>query len=137
MESVTPKDNVVVITEEFIQSEAEQELNRRLSPAECEEVYYTLLENTWEFIRDSIHKVTCYHKMLERNKEAEKTFPHYVAYHRNINAYQNDFSKLGVFGSEADARAFMSYDLVSQFDEWKLVQVNKDGKEQEIYKVNC
>jgi hypothetical protein len=137
MESVTTKDNVIVITEEIIQTEAENAIDRRLSPAEYEEVYEVIMEDLYLLLQDSVHKVTCYHKMLERNKEAEKTFPHYVAYHRNINAYQNDFSKLGVFGSEADARSFMNYDLVTQYDEWKLVQVNKDGSEQEIYRLNC
>lgn len=136
MKSISLKENIVVIDEECIQSEAMDELNRNLTSVELEHVYYTLLENSIDFIRDAITDVIRFNEMLGHNKGAEKAFPHYVVYHRNFNAYQPEFGKGQAFANEADAKEYIHHDFISEDDEWRLVQVNKDGTEQEVYKVN-
>lgn len=99
----------IVITKASIQNEAEQELDRKLSKVEYEEVYYEVVTHLWEFIRDSIQNVVQFNKMLERNNEAEKSFPHYVVYHRNPNAYQSEFKRGLAFTNEVDANIHLSW----------------------------
>lgn len=126
----------ITIDEDYVQSEAKEQFDRELSEEEYEEVYYALLDNLCEFTRDAMIDVVDFHEMLERNKGAEKAFPHFVVYHRNINAYQPEFKRGQAFTNEADAKEYIHYDYVSEFDEWRVMQVDRDGAEVEVYRVN-
>lgn len=127
----------IIIDAEFIQYEAKATLERELSPTEYEEVYEAVLEDLRGFIQEKIHRVICFNQMLERNHGAENLFPHYLAYHRNINAYQPEFRQVAAFTNEADAKAFIHHDFITEFDEWQTVRVDANEKEQEVYKINC
>ena len=127
----------IIIDENFIQQEAETMLGRKLTSDECEEVYEAILEDLSELIQDNISDVIDFNELLERNKNADKTFPYYKTYYRNENAYQPKFKVIGVFKKEEDARQFIHHDFIDKFCEWRLVLVKKDNIEQEIYKINC
>jgi hypothetical protein len=129
-------DNII-IDEEFIQTEAENTLERKLTPSECEQVYYAILEDLSCLIQDKIDDTIRFNEMLKRNRDASKTFPHYKTYHRNENAYQLKFKVVGVFKSEEDAREFIHHDFITEFDEWRLVVVNDDNTEHDVYKIHC
>lgn len=128
--------NNIIIDEEFVQTEAETVLERKLTPDECEEVCETICEGLSSLIQDSIGEVVDYNEMLERNKDADKTLPHYKTYHRNENAYQPEFRVMGVFKNEEDARQFIHHNYNTEFDQWRLVLVDKNI-EQEVYKIHC
>ena len=127
----------IIIDKNFIQQEAETMLERKLTSDECEEVYEAILEDLSELIQDNISDVIDFNELFERNKNADKTFPHYKTYYRNENAYQPKFKVIGVFKKEEDARQFIHHDFIDEFCEWRLVLVKKDNTEQEIYKINC
>lgn len=127
----------IVIDEELIQDEAETILDQQLSTDELEEVRDVILENVSEMVQDSIHYVIGFKEMLERNRKAERSFPHYQVSHRNENAFEPEFKISGTFKSLDDAKQYVHHDFITEFDEWKVVQVDKDGKESEVYKVNC
>ncbi|MCX6751929.1 MAG: hypothetical protein NTZ87_00270 [Candidatus Nomurabacteria bacterium] len=127
----------ITIDENFIQTEAKTMLERKLTSDEYEEVYEAILEDLSELIQDNIYDVIDFNEMLERNKDADKTFPYYKTYHRNENAYQPKFKVVGVFKKEEDARKFINRDFITEFDEWRLALVSKDNTEQEVYKINC
>jgi hypothetical protein len=127
----------IIIDEDFIQQEAETILERKLTSDECEEVYEAILGDLSELIQDNISDVIDFNELIERNKNADKTFPHYKTYYRNENAYQPKFKVIGVFKKEEDARQFIHHDFIDEFCEWRLVLVKKDNTEQEIYKINC
>lgn len=126
-----------IISDELIQFEAETVLERKLTSDECEEVYEKIIEGLSPLIQDSIYEVIDFNEMLERNKDADKTFPHYKTYHRNEVAYQPKFKAIGTFKNEEDARMFIRNDVITQYDQWQLVRVDKSGIEQEIYKIHC
>ena len=44
---------------------------------------------------------------------------------------------MGVFGNEEDALLFVRHDLITEFDEWRIVLVGKDGAEKEVCEINC
>lgn len=127
----------ITIDENFIQTEAETILERQLTSDEYEEVYEAILEDLSELIQDNINDVIDFNELLERNKDADKALPHYKTYHRNENAYQPKFKVVGVFKTEEDARQFIYHDFVTEFDEWRLVVVNSDNTEQDVYKIHC
>lgn len=127
----------IIIGKDLIQTEAEISLERKLTPDEYEEVYETIIEGLSTLIQDSIDGVIDFNEMLERNKDANKIFPHYKTYHRNENAYQPEFKAIGTFKNEEDARMFIRYDFITQYDQWRLVRVDKSGIEQELYKIHC
>ena len=127
----------ITINKNFIQTEAETMLERKLTSDEYEEVYEAILEDLSELIQDNINDVIDFNEMLERNKDADKTFPHYKTYHRNENAYQPEFKVIGIFKNEEDARQFIHHDFITEFDEWRLVLVNKNNTVKEVHKINC
>lgn len=127
----------IIIDEEFVQTEAKNMLERKLTSDECEEVYETILGNLSELVQNKINEVIDFNEMLKRNKNAQKTLPHYKTLHRNENAYQPEFEVVGTFKTERDARKFINHDFITQFDEWRLVLVENDNSEKEIYKINC
>ncbi|MEI8270291.1 MAG: hypothetical protein WCG45_02895 [bacterium] len=129
-------DNII-IDEDFVQTEAILMLRRKLTTDELEEIYESILEDLSELIQDNIYDLIDFNELLERNKNADKTFPHYKTYYRNENAYQPNFKVIGVFKTEEDARQFIHHDFIDEFCEWRLVLVNEDNTEQEIYKINC
>lgn len=124
----------IIIDEEFVQTEAGIILERELTPDECEKVYETILESLSELVQDKIYYVVDFNEMLKRNRNAQKTLPHYKTYYRNENAYQPEFEVTGTFKTEEDARKFINHHFIGEFDEWQLVLVNKDNSEKEIYK---
>lgn len=128
--------NAMIIDKEYILTEAEVILERGLSQDECDEVLEVINEKLLCIIQDSIHEVVDFNKMLKRNKNAENKLPHYKVYWRNKNAYQLEFKQMGVFKSEDDARKFIHHDIITEFDEWRIVMVNKNNSEQEVYKIN-
>ena|SRR3989338_9237256 len=127
----------IIIDEEFIQTEAENTLERKLTSNEYEQVFYAILEDLSCLIQDKIDDTIRFNEMLKRNKDASKTFPHYKTYHRNQNAFQREFKVVGIFNNEKDAREFINHDFITEFDEWRLVVVNNDNTEQDVYKIHC
>jgi len=126
----------IIIDKELIQQDAETLLDRQLTEKEFEDVHYAILERVSDVVQDGIHHVIDFNEMLERNKGAEKSLPHYRVLHKNDNAYQPDFRTVGTFKNEKDARQYMHQDVTTEFDQWKVVQVDKDGSEREVYKIH-
>lgn len=129
-------ENAIIISKEYILTEAEAILGRGLSRDECDNVREAINEKLIYIIQDSIHEVVDFNKMLKRNKNAENILPHYKVCWRNKNAYQPEFKQMGVFKSEEDARKFVYHDIITVFDEWRIVLINNDNSEQEVCKVN-
>lgn len=115
----------VEINEEFIQDEAEQEIDRPLNREELEAVEEGLRENLWEYVRDAISRVISYSELIENNKNAGKTFPHYQVYWRNIGAFQPQFKELQAFRTEKEAVEYTQGNKIGNSEnEWKIVKVN-------------
>ncbi|MEI6553740.1 MAG: hypothetical protein WCO09_04165, partial [bacterium] len=81
----------IIIDEDFVQTEAILMLRRKLTTDELGEIYESILEDLSELIQDNISDVIDFNELLERNKNADKIFPHYKTYYRNENAYQPNF----------------------------------------------
>jgi hypothetical protein len=127
----------IIIDKELIQQDAETILDRQLTDEEFEDVHSAILERVSEVVQDGIHHVIDFNEMIERNIGAEKSLPHYRFLHKNDNAYQPDFRAVGTFKDEKDARQYVHHDFTTEFDQWKVVQVDKDGSERDVYKVHC
>jgi hypothetical protein len=129
-------ENEIIINEEFIQEEVETVIERKLSPDEITEVGEVIMEKLSWVVQESVHEVIDFNEMMERNKNADKTRPHYKVYHRNENAFQLVFEQVGVFKNEKDARQFINHDIITEFDEWRVVLVDQNNIEREVYKIN-
>ena len=125
----------MIISEELIQSYAEEQLERALNAEELEETYYTILEELGMFIRDQIESVIDFQELLKRNEGATTMSVRYDVYWRNPNAYQNDFKKRRSFSNIEDAKTFIHHGCITEYDHWKVICVNDDS-EIEVYKVN-
>ena len=131
-------DDKITIDESWIQAEAGAAIDRELSRDEYLEVIRLMSQDMFMIIQDKINQVVEHNALLERNKDAEKVFPHFVVFYRNENAFQDEFEHLGVFKNESDAQAFIRHDgFLSKFDEWRVVQIDESGTGKEVYKVNC
>lgn len=127
----------IIIEEELVQEEARAILNRKLSTTEYEEVTNVILENLGCYVQGKIDKVIEFNRLLKRNRGANKLFPHYTVYHRNINAYQPEFNQIAVFKNETDARDYIHYDFITEYDEWLVVRIDEKNKKKDVYKINC
>ena len=124
---------VYAITEELIQQEAEQEIDRQLSEAELEQVIDCFYGNGWpifEFIRDSINNVVELNELAEKSLYAEKSVPHFKLYHKNANAYQPDLKFCAAFESLEEAKRYirLNWDFISEYDLLKITKVDENGE---------
>lgn len=129
--------NNITIDEEFLQVVADQILERELTKSELEDVNEATFEELGWFLQDRIRGVVDFDQMIERNKGAENSFPYYKVLHRNENAYQPEFKTAGVFKNEKDARQYVQHDIITEFDEWKVLRVDEKHEEREVYSVHC
>lgn len=126
----------ITIDDEFVQSVAEAILDDELTEEGLADVEEKIGNSLYGFVYEQITAVADFNDLIERNKDAESSLPHYVAYWRNKNAFQPEFRKMGVFATEADAKQFAHhYDIITEFDEWKIVLVEASGESQ-IYALN-
>jgi hypothetical protein len=128
--------HITTIDEDYIQTESNAILDRQLSPNECLDVFEKINEKLWMVIQDSIREVIDFNRMMKKNRNADKKFPHYRVYWRNENNYEPKFKQLGTFKSEEDARHFVHRDIITEFDEWRIVKVEEWTVENEVYKIN-
>lgn len=129
-------DQTIIIDKDFVEIEAENILGRKLTDKEYEDIYEKINEDAFMLIQSSINEVIDFNEMIERNRGAEKEFPQYKVYWKNENAYQSDFKQMGTFKTEKDAKMLVHKDFIGEFDYWKIVSINKDGTEEEVYKVH-
>jgi hypothetical protein len=133
MENTSKEKVVYAITDEFIQQEAEQEIDRQLTEAEMEQVVDCLYGDGWpifEFIRECINKTIELNELIEKSKCAEKTTPHFKLYHKNANAYQPNLTLNASFETLEETKKYLrlNWDFISEFDQWKITRVDEDGE---------
>ena len=131
MENFENEKVVYAITEGMIQQEAENLLDRKLSPKEIEEIEDEIMDS-FEipcFIQDCIGNIVEDNNMAERSKDADKIFPHYRVMWKNENAFQKDFKTTGYFQNKEDAKRYVDrncYDLVNE--QYKIFMVDKNNE---------
>ncbi len=137
------------ITEEDVQNEAREGIQRELTKKELQEVGEKLYENNWhitEMINESIAEVIDWGKLMRRNKKAETQPNKYLVYWKNENAFQKDYKEVFTALSEKDAREYVDLDGISrsEFDEYRITKRNKDTETEiatirpaVIGRVNC
>lgn len=126
----------IIIDEEIIQQEAEQELERKLTPDELDQVWdaiYTENPALWQFIREKVCTVIEYNEMIIRNENVDKNLPYYKVYQKHQNSDKTDFKEVDVFKSKEDALCFIDYGK-DIWSECKITFVDKNNIEQEVYK---
>lgn len=133
MENQNKEKIVYTITDELIQQEAEQEIERELSEAELEQVIDCIYGDSWpifEFIRDCINKTIELNELTEKSKNAEKTIPHFKLYHKNANAYQRDLKFCAAFETLDETKKYLrlNSDFISESDQWKITKVDGNGE---------
>ncbi len=129
------KEKVVYpITEEMIQCEAEQEIDRELSEAELEQVVDCLYDEGEDvisvLIRESINKTIELNELEEKGFNAYKSSPHFKLYHKNANAFQPEFEPCGIFETLKEAKRYreLNWNFMDEFDQWKITIVNEHGE---------
>jgi len=131
------KKPIITINEEYIQNEASGIIERRVSDNEYEEIIEEINTKLFMLVGESISKVMGFNELLERNKYADKALPHYKVYWMNKDTYQQEFKTIKIFRNKEDAVQFIHHDFIGQLDQWKVVQVDKNNKQKEVYKINC
>lgn len=127
----------IIIDEEYIQNEADSILERKISPEEHEEMCDEINSKLSMFVQESIRKVMNFTELLIRNKYADRVLPHYKVYWMNKDTCQQEFKIIKVFINKKDAVQFIHHDFNSQLDQWKVIQVDKNNNQKEVYKINC
>lgn len=123
----------LLIDEEYIRDEVESYFDaygierEMLNVSQIEDVFYKLTENLIPAVQDSIREVIDDIELTERSENAEKTFPHYEIYWRNKNAYQNEWTKVGLFKTNEDVEEFLNRHYNTPFDECNVFKVEKNG----------
>ncbi len=112
------------IYEEIIQEEAECVLDRFLTTEELEQVEEEIREHLCELIQDAIHSVIDYNKLIQRNKDAEKSFPHFKLYWLCHGTGETDYRLEHIFRLKEDIKQYKQMIFTFAGDEWKLVTVN-------------
>ena len=127
----------IIIDFDLIQELAgEGHLERDLTKEELETIFYEISDNLWEFVVDMTEKVIDYDQLLEANKNAHNTFPHYQVVWKNENSYQKDFKERGCFLNLDDAKKFVHHDFISEYDQWQVYRVEQDQSLTEVYKIH-
>ncbi len=122
---------VYAITEGSIQEQAEDGLGRELTKSELDAVIDEIYEGSWAFqnlVTDSIEHFIDYNDMLDKNKDADKSPTYFKTYWKNTNAYQKDFKFSFAFKEKSDALKYIKSHFFSEYDQWKLTRVDKDGE---------
>lgn len=133
MENQNKEKVVYAITDELIQQEAEQEIDRELSEVELEQVIDCIYSDNlpiFDFIRECINKTIELNELIEKNKRAEKVIPHFKLYHKNSNAYQPNLTFCAAFETLEETKRYLhlNWDFISEFDQWKITKVDKNGE---------
>lgn len=131
------KNRTVEVKEDLIQAEAEIMLGRELTPSEYEEVCDGIDSDLSRVVQYEIEEVICLNELIENNKDAEKKFPHFKVFHKNENAFQSVFKVVITLGTEEEAKHFIDHNIVTEFDEWRVICVEKDNIEKCVYTLNC
>lgn len=127
----------IEIREDMVQEEAETLLGRELSSAEYEEVCNGIDADLSRVVQYEIDRVICLNDLIESSKGADTKFPQYKVFHRNENAFQSEFKIAITVAEEEDAKHFIEHQIVTEFDEWRVMCVDQDGTEKSVYTVNC
>ena len=117
----------------YIYEEAESRfvselLPRMLTNKEIDEVFRRICDDLCFIVTEKVHEVFDHHEMLEKNKGAEKQFPHFKLYWRNENAFQKEWIYRNTFKTLRDAKAYIRYDFPDCEDEWKVIRVEENSK---------
>lgn len=131
------KYRTVEIGEEFIQMEAEMMIGRELTSSEYEEVCEGIDGDLSRIVQYEIEEVICLGELIENNTDSEKKFPHYKVSHRNKNAFQTVFEVVITVSTEEEARHFIEHQMITEFDEWRVMCVEQGGTEKCVYTLNC
>ncbi|OGY39952.1 MAG: hypothetical protein A2418_02185 [Candidatus Brennerbacteria bacterium RIFOXYC1_FULL_41_11] len=132
-ENLKKEKELVVISDVFVQEEAETVLDRELNQDELDEVVETIYEGLTPLVQDSIKDVIEFRKLIDRSRDAEKTRPNYRVYWKNYNAYHSEFSLQRVFGTEKDARSYIKQKSYTPDDEWMIIAVDENGFESQMH----
>ena len=124
--------DMVVITDCYIQQDAETILDRYLTKEELEEVAEKIREDLSAIVQDNIRLVVDFGQLVADNRDAGKMRPNYQVYWKNPNAYHSEFSLVGAFKTEKEARAYIDYRGTTYEEVWKIVLVDPVGFETEI-----
>lgn len=121
----------IEITEQWIQAEAEQELERLLSQKELQEVENRLYDSLSlsMCIRDVIREVIDWNDLMGRNKDAEKFFPHFKLFRLCRRTGEKDFKLEHIFLHREDIEEYKRGVIRWVGDEWKTVRVDEGGIE--------
>jgi hypothetical protein len=123
---------------EYIKIEAKIHTGRKLTLDEYEEVCEGINAELSVSLREKISMLVDFNDIIERNKNAEESFPHFKVLHRkpsaNKNTSKSKFEVEGVFKTKEDAQYFANHDLVKDFGEWYVVYTRSSRGEEEGFK---
>jgi hypothetical protein len=126
MEKIETFDSVM---NEWIQQEADGLLERDLTEDELEEVKEAVLGDTWMLIQDKIQEMIDFRELIERNGDAQTTFPHYKVIWKNENAYVKNFKIFFFTKSYEDAKKAIGHqNCITEFDQYQIIKVDKDSE---------
>ncbi len=120
----------ITIDNEFIQHEAECCIHRWLTKEEYDKVEEALWEGLSEFVYYKIWEVMDIHRILEENKDADKSSSYYRIYHYDYLGVDRIFEPQEAFRDQEDAETFIRYN--DQPGIFKIMLVGKDGSEKEV-----
>ncbi len=117
------------VIDQFIQQEADNILERELSDDELEEVKERVCGDLFMLIQDKINEVMDFRELIERNGDAQTTFPHYKVIWKNENAYVKNFKIFFFTKSYEDAKAAIRHqNCITEFDQYQIIEVDKDSE---------
>ena len=123
------------ITEEDVQSRAEESLDRCLTPEELSEVGEIILGKIDEVISEAISEMTEMNELLVRNLGVETLSSHYLLYWKNENRYQKDYKVVFSALTDEDIREYIKRTR-EECDQHKIVFVH-DGAEKLLEEINA
>ncbi len=72
---------------------------------------------------DCVHHTLEYNELIERNKKAKDSKPHYIVKYKNPNAYVVDFTEIGIFLTEQDAEKYIQFQDKDEFTEYLIEKI--------------
>jgi hypothetical protein len=115
-----PEEKIIYpITEDTIIEILDTQFETEATPQLIEDITNELYAQDYIYsaLIDCVHHTLEYNELLQRNKKAKNSKPHYIVKYKNPNAYVMDFEVVGAFLTEKDAQKYIDFQHQDEFTE--------------------
>lgn len=128
----------ISMSEGYIKVDANIFTGRKLTQDEYKNICEDINTELGVLLRERISVLLDFNEMIERNRNAEESFPHFKVLHRKTsndkNTNKSKFEIEGVFKTREEAQYFANHDFVKDFGEWYVVCARSNRGEEESFK---